>query len=139
MKKAFLVLALVAASFSFSYAQQGGGYQNRTPEERAKQGTERISEKVKLTADQKTKVEAILLVQSKSVDSLRTAVGQGGDRQQMFQKMQPIREQADKKIIALLTDEQKKAYAAYQEENRNRMGQGRRNGQGGQGAQGGQK
>lgn len=127
MKKAFLVLALLAGSISFSNAQQGG-FQQRSPEERAKFQTERISERLKLTADQKTKVEAIFLSQNKSMDSLRTAAGQGGDRQAMFQKMQPIREQNDKKIVALLTDDQKKAFATYQEEMRNRMG-----GRGGQG------
>jgi len=136
MRNAFLALAFFAGSISFSNAQPGRGMQQRSPEERAKQQTERLSERLKLTADQKTKLEAIFLTQGKSMDSLRNAVGQGGDRQAMFQKMQPLREQTDKKVASVLTEDQQKEYKKLQEENRARMGggggQGRRGGQGGQ-------
>lgn len=135
MKKALLAFAFVAGSISFSMAQQGqGGGQQRSPEERAKQQSERLAERLKLSADQKAKVEAIYLAQGKSVDSLRKA-NEGGDRQQLFQKMQPLREQADKNVAAILTEDQKKEYAKIQEEMRSRMGGGqgggRRGGQGG--------
>jgi len=127
MKKAFLILALFAGTVTLSQAQPGG--QQRTPEERAKMQVSRLPETLKLTADQKTKIESIFLSQAKSMDSLRTAGG--GDREAMFAKLAPIRQETDKKISAILDEDQKKAFAAYQEEARKRMGQGGR-GQGGQ-------
>ena len=129
MKKTLLALAFVAGSISLTMAQPGQGGQQRSPEERAKQQTERLSERLKLNADQKSKVEAILLAQGKSMDSLRNANGQGGDRQQMWEKTRPIREQADQKINAVLTEDQKKEYVKAREEMRG----GRRGGQGGPG------
>ncbi len=127
MKKAFLIAALFAATVTVSKAQQGG--QPRSAEERVKIQSERLNERLKLTADQKTKVDAILLSQAKSMDSLRNAAGEGADRRALFEKMKPIRDENDKKIAALLTEEQKKTYATIQEEMRNRMGgQGRGNG-----------
>ena len=136
MKKVLLALVFLAGSVNISHAQQGQG-QQRSPEERVKMQTERLSERLKLTADQKTKVEAIFLGQAKSMDSLRTAGGQGGDRMEMMKKIRPIREENDKKIKALLTDDQKKAFDTYQEEMKNRMTGGR--GQGGRGGQPEQK
>jgi len=126
MKKAFLIAALFVATASLSKAQQN--QPQRSPEERVKMQTERLNERLKLTADQKTKIEAILLSQAKSMDSLRNAAGEGADRRALFGKMGPIREQNDKKIAALLTEEQKKTYTTMQEEMRSRMGQGRRDG-----------
>ena len=131
MKKIFLALALLVGSLSYSYAQQQTA---RTPEERAKTQSQRLADRLKLSAEQKAKLEVIFLAQSKSMDSLRATAAEGADRRQSFQKMQPIREQADKKIEALLNDEQKKAYAAYQEEMKSRI-QNRSGRQGGSNAQ----
>lgn len=114
------MLALLAGTASFSMAQGGGG----TPEERTQRNLDRLKTTLSLTADQEAKVKLILLAQNKSQDSLRAAAGEGADRAAMFQKMGPIREANDKKIMALLSDDQKKAYTKYLEERRQRMGQG---------------
>lgn len=127
MKKILLMLAFVAGMVSFSMAQGGG--QRGTPEERAQGTLDRLKTSVaNLTADQETKIKAIFIAQSKSQDSIRTAAGEGADRSVWMQKMAPIREATDKKIMALLNAEQQKGYSAYLEQRRQRMGQG---GQGG--------
>lgn len=117
MKKLTIILFVLVASVSFSNAQgQGarqGGFQQRSPEERAKTQLDRLTETVKLTDDQKTKVSAIYLSQSKSRDSLFAAVGQGGDREVMRTKMTEMSAATDKKILELLNEDQKKAYNAY--------------------------
>ncbi len=124
MKKLAVILFVLAASVSFSNAQgQGGrqgGFQQRTPEERAKMQLDRLTETVKLTEDQKTKVSAIYLSQSKSRDSLFAAAGQGGDRGVMRTKMTEMSAATDKKILELLNEDQKQAYNAYIKERANR-------------------
>jgi len=120
MKKLVIILFVFAASVSFSNAQGQGGFQQRSPEERVKMQMDRLTETVKLTDDQKIKVSALYLSQSKSRDSLFTAVGQGGDRQVMRTKMMEISAATDKKVLELLNEDQKKAYNAYVQERANR-------------------
>lgn len=119
--------ALFVGTVSFSMAQQGGGQRGGTPEERVQRNIDRLKP-LSLTADQEVKIKAILLAQSKSQDSLFAAAGQGADRQATFQKLTPIREASDKKILDLLNEDQKKAYTTMQEQRRQRGPQG---GQGG--------
>jgi len=120
-------MALVAGTFSFSMAQQGG-QRGGTPEERTQRSLDRMKTTLSLTADQEVKVKAILAAQNKSLDSLRATAGEGADMRALMQKMAPQREANEKKIMALLTDEQKKAYTTMLEQRRQNMGQG---GQGG--------
>lgn len=120
MKKILLLMALVAGTATLSMAQQGGGQRGGTPEERVQRNLERLKTAINLTADQEVKVKQILFAQNKSQDSLMAAAG--NDRQAAFQKMAPIRESSDARIMALLNDDQKKAYTAMQEQRRQRMG-----------------
>ncbi|MEJ6979277.1 hypothetical protein WG906_02370 [Pedobacter sp. P351] len=128
MKKILLMMSLVAGIVTFSMAQGGG--QQGTPEERAQRSLDRIktSASITFTPEQESKVKAILISQSKSQDSLIAVAGAGADRMAAFQKLAPIRAANDVKIMALLNDEQKKAYTTYLEARRQRMQQG---GQGG--------
>ncbi|MBC7915174.1 MAG: hypothetical protein H7Y07_13735 [Pyrinomonadaceae bacterium] len=118
MKKILLMIAFIAGTISFSMAQGGGG----TPEERTQRNLDRLKTTLSLNADQEAKIKAIMLSQNKSQDSIRAAAGEGADRAAIFQKLTPVREANDKKIMALLTDDQKKAYTTYLEERRQRMG-----------------
>jgi hypothetical protein len=130
MKKVVLAVALLIGVVSLSKAQGGGGGQGRnmgTPEERAARSISRLPETLKLTDDQKTKLTAVYVAQSKSQDSLRTAMGQGGDRQAMMTKFQEMTASTDKSVMALLTDDQKKVYEEYTK-TRQQFGRG---GQGG--------
>ena len=112
MKKVLVIAALVIGTASMTKAQGGGGggFAQMTPEQRMERTLASL-EPLKLTADQVTKVKVILTAQNKSRDSIRTAMGQGGDRQAMMAKNQEIQKAADDKISAILTAEQKTAYA----------------------------
>lgn len=122
MKKNFLLVAFFAATISFSQAQQRP---QRDPEQMAKRNLEMLDKRLSLTDDQKSKISAILLSQSKAMDSLRTAAGAQGDRQAMRSKMQSFRQENQEKIKGVLTDVQKKSYEAMLSEQQNRMGNGR--------------
>jgi Spy/CpxP family protein refolding chaperone len=138
MKKVLVIAALVIGTASMTKAQGGGGgFAQMTPEQRMERTLASL-EPLKLTADQVTKVKVILTAQNKSRDSIRTAMGQGGDRQAMMAKNQEIQKAADDKISAILTAEQKTAYAEIVKNRPARGGRG--GGQGGQGGgQGGQQ
>jgi protein CpxP len=116
MKKLLFVCAFVMGISAVGFAQ-GGGPQG-TPEERAAASLERPNMAAyNFTADQKTKVLAILVKQNKSSDSLRTAATAGGaDPQTAFQtlgpKLAPISAANEAAIVALLTPDQKKTYDA---------------------------
>ena len=132
MKKALIFGALLTATVSLAKAQGGGGGgQQMTPEQRMER-TLASMEPLKLTADQLTKVKVILTAQNKSRDSIRTAMQAGCDRQAMMAKNQEIQKSADDKIVALLTPEQKTAFAEIQK-NRRGFGGGGNRGQGGGG------
>lgn len=129
MKKTFLLIALFTAILSVSKAQPR---QQRTPEEMAQRNVEMLEKRLNLTADQKAKVYSTILSQYKTMDSLRTAGrNSDADRQEMFSKMRAMQEENDKKISALLTDDQKKTYEEWVKERQSRM-------RGGMGRQGGQ-
>ena len=127
MKKFSIAVVLLLSVFTFANAQnspQGspGGRNMGTPEERAQRQTEMVSTRLNLTADQKAQVQVIFLAQAKSVDSLRKA--SAGDMAAMRSSMKSIQQANESKLITVLNDEQKKQYAAYQEERKNRMQQG---------------
>jgi protein CpxP len=121
MKKLLIICGLLFTAVTFASAQQGqggqGGGQRRmvTAEERVKQ----LDEKVKLTDDQKTKATAVYTASMEDMKKAREEAG--GDRQAMMEKMQKMRADVDTKITALLTDDQKKAYKTWQDEEKAQM------------------
>lgn len=116
-----MVALLIAVGLSF--AQQRGGRGFASPEENAKRVTERLEKELKLSAVQKDSVYAYALEQGKA---MRQALqdNQYGDRQQMMAKMRELRDQTDRKILAVLNDDQKKTYEKIAEERASRMRQG---------------
>ncbi|NCD72013.1 hypothetical protein [Mucilaginibacter agri] len=116
MKKIFLMCCLVVGFAAASHAQ--GGRMRMSPDEQAKA----MQTQLKLTDDQTAKITSILTVQATKMDSVRTA--SNGDRQAMMQGMQPIRQDSQAKIVAILTPEQAAAYKKMQDEMRARMQNG---------------
>ncbi|WP_199137374.1 hypothetical protein [Pedobacter sp. ASV12] len=117
MKKLVMICGLLFSVVTFAQAQQGGGQggQRRmmaTPEDRVKQ----LDEKVKLTDDQKTKATAVYTEALEAQKKMREEMQGGGDRQAMMEKMQKMTAETDTKINAFLTEDQKKAYKAWQDE-----------------------
>ena len=66
-----------------------------------------LADELKITDEQRTKIQAIVADQREQMRSIFQGGGGGGDRQAMMQKMQEMRKQTDVKIAALLTDDQK--------------------------------
>ncbi|TCO20656.1 hypothetical protein EV200_10896 [Pedobacter psychrotolerans] len=120
MKKLLMICGLMLGIAGFTQAQQGGG-QGRggmmmKPEERVKQ----LDEKLKLSDDQKTKLTTVFTEQAEAMKKMREDM-QGADRDAMREKMQKFRADNDTKVSAVLTDDQKKTYEAWQKEQRAEM------------------
>lgn len=129
MKKLLMICGLMLGIAGFANAQQGGGQgggQGRMmmkPEDRVKQ----LDEKLKLSDDQKTKLTAVFTEQVEAMKKFREEM-QGGDRDAMREKMQKMRADNDAKVTAVLTDDQKKTYEAWQKEQRAEMEKRRQGG-----------
>lgn len=93
--------------------------------EMAKERLDKLSEELKLTADQKTKVEAAMKEQAEAVRGLRDATPE--DRRA---KMQTARKAFDAKMKEILTADQYTKWEKTREQ-RGAGGQGRRGGPGG--------
>ena len=118
MKKLMIICGLLFSVITFAHAQ-GGNRNMGTPEERATKMAARLTEKLSLTPDQQTKIKAIFLDQSTQMEKARTEAGD--DRKAGREKMMAMMKDNDTKINAILTDDQKKAYTAYQEERKAAM------------------
>lgn len=122
MKKfVFLVMAVLLGT-TFSMAQYGG--QRMTPEERAKQQTADLKEALGLNKDQEKKVYDLNLESGKKMQKMREEMGGNGFSDEMREKMMTMREETNKEMKKILTDDQYKKYEKYLEERRNRRGQG---------------
>ncbi len=118
MKKLLFICALLIGTISMANAQ-GGGRQMGTPEERAKRSTDMLVERLKLNDEQKAKVSAIYVEQSKAqATAMQEAAG---DRDAMRSKMEKMNSETNTKIEAVLTDAQKKDFKAYLEERAKQM------------------
>ena len=111
MKKLLLMCCFVIGISAVSRAQGGGGMR-MSPEDRVKA----MQTQLKLTDDQTSKILAIYKASAAKRDSVRNA---GGDRE----AMRPIMMDANNKIQAILTDDQKAAYKKMMEEMRANMQQ----------------
>jgi periplasmic protein CpxP/Spy len=104
-----LASILVVGSLSVVSAQQGQGggggpRQRMSVEDRVAE----LKTQLTLTADQATKITAVMQKQRDTMQVLRDKFGD--DRDGMREAMKPVRENSDKAIMALLTDVQKKKY-----------------------------
>ena len=116
MKKLFAVSIMLVAMISFATAQQR---QMMSAEERAKSQTERLDKLVTLTADQKTKIQAIDLELAKKMNTVMQ--NSQGDRDAMRAAMQEINKTRDEKYKEVLTDEQFKKHQADSEQRQKEM------------------
>ncbi|MCX2429238.1 hypothetical protein [Pedobacter sp. GR22-10] len=117
MKKLLMICGLMLGIAGFAQAQQGGGRgMMMKPEERVKL----LDEKLKLSDDQKTKLTTVFTEQAEAMKKMREEM-QGADRDAMREKMQKLRAENDTKVSAVLNDDQKKTYEAWQKEQRAEM------------------
>lgn len=112
-----MICGLMLGIAGFAQAQQGGGRgMMMKPEERVKL----LDEKLKLSDDQKTKLTTVFTEQAEAMKKMREEM-QGADRDAMREKMQKLRAENDTKVSAVLNDDQKKTYEAWQKEQRAEM------------------
>lgn len=124
MKKLLMICGLVLGLATASFAQQrgegrpnGGPGMRMSTEEQVKQ----LDEKLKLSADQKTKLTALFTAQADAQKKMREEMQAGGDREAMRAAMTKMREENEKGINAILTADQQKAYKAMLDEQREQM------------------
>lgn len=114
MKKQVLLLA-AAATFSIAAMAQGGGnFQRRTPEERLKPIHEKIDSAFKLEAAKLAQVDSVFIQSfresDKKMDELRAASGGQMDREATMAARQQLMDDRDKKLKAVLSEEQMKIW-----------------------------
>ena len=125
MKKIGFLLIAVLLGAIISMAQPGG-QRNRNPEEMAKRQTERLKELLGLNKAQEKKVYDLSLENGKKrAEMFQEMRDSGNGFEEMREKMQELRNDENKKMKAILTDEQWTKYEKYLEERRSRRGQGR--------------
>ncbi|WP_341840440.1 hypothetical protein [Chitinophaga caseinilytica] len=122
MKQRFLLtVALVLTMGLGAYAQQGGGGQRRTVEERVKATLERLTTELKLSQDQVVKLDTVFTRSYKEMQKMREDAQASGNRpdRDAFMKLNNDR---DEKVKAILSEEQFKKYKEQQEAMRQRGG-----------------
>lgn len=118
MKKLMIICGLLFSAVTFANAQTGDR-QMPTPEERAERNATQLTKKLNLTDDQKAQVKTIYLDQAASMTKAKAE--SNGDKAGMMAKMKALNEENNAKINALLNEDQKKAYAAWQAERKEKM------------------
>ncbi len=121
MKKLGIVVLMFLLAVTAGIAQNQGG-RNLDPEEMAKRQTDRLKEVLDLNKDQEKKVHDLNLETSKKMRELRDQ--NQGDFSAMRDKMGAIRDEQNKKMKTILTEEQWPKYEKYLEERANARRQG---------------
>ncbi len=122
MKRIGLLLTALILGATAIMAQPGG-QRNLDPEEMAKRQTAQLKEALDLNQDQEKKVYDLNLETSKEMRALREK-NQGAGWESMRDDMTKIREGQNKKMKAILTEDQWGKYEKYLEERRERRRQG---------------
>ncbi|NRF40344.1 hypothetical protein [Pedobacter foliorum] len=111
MKKLIFTAILFISMGTMAFAQQGDKKVKKTPEEKAQFATEELTKKLSLTADQKTKVQAINMESFKKIKDSNPK-GEKKDKA----AIKAVKDERDTKINAVLNDTQRKAYKEFKAE-----------------------
>jgi len=106
----FILFLLV----TFSCSQEQGQGRRFSPEDQLKN----LTEKLELTEEQADSIKSILKIQREEMQEMRDSFE--GERYEMRDAMMEFREETDKKINKILSNEQKGKYQEMQEERRER-------------------
>ena len=121
MKKFLFLIACLFIISATTFAQRPGGPGGGTPEEMAKQQTERMTTELKLTTEQVPQIEAINLSMAKERTQMMEKAG--GDFSAIREDMQKLNEKTTEALSKVLTAEQMET---YQNSAAQRMGGGGR-------------
>jgi Spy/CpxP family protein refolding chaperone len=125
-RRTLLLASVLAVSCCALWAQNdspppGQMHQRGNPEREVQQLTQVLS----LTADQQTQVKTLLAEQRQKMEALRNAAPSGDASSQAAspsrEQMQAIHNDTDSKITALLNDDQKPKFAAWQQQRKEAM------------------
>jgi hypothetical protein len=123
MKKIGTTLILLSLITAMSMAQP----RDFDPEQFAKSQTAQLKEELDLNDDQEKKVYEVNLESIKKMSELREKMRDGGGGfEGMREKMMEIREEQNKKMKEILTEDQWTKYEKYLEERRSQMRDRRR-------------
>jgi hypothetical protein len=120
MKKIFSFLAILTfVLFTGSaLAQTGADLKNKTPEQRAQFQTEMMTDKLKLSADQTAKVQAINL---KYAQKMEPIIKSDAGRFSKFKQAKALLKDKDAELKGVFTADQFKQYQDFEVEMRNKM------------------
>jgi Tfp pilus assembly protein FimT len=110
MKKLMLMVCLIAGMSMTASAQ----ISKKSPEQRAAHHTKALQKKLNLTAAQATQVNAAFLTQATRMDSLKH--NQSADKKENKLTAKSIRLSTKKQVVAVLSDEQKTKFAAFEKQ-----------------------
>ena len=139
MKRFFFLLTLGLSLHGFIYAQstdttasQDPAYQSANAKPKKQSSTQRaahqlnmLQQKLNLNQDQVIQLRMILLNEDIALDSIRT--NPSGDRKSDNYSRRTILQNADQKINALLTADQRPLYAQWKEEQKQKAIERRKN------------
>lgn len=108
MKRIIMMIALVLGVTVFANAQTKV---TKTPEQKAQHQTAKLQKKLKLSADQSTKVKGILLARATKVDSLKQLAA-NGNRKALKAQRKTIALATDQQLKSVLNTNQQKSYEA---------------------------
>jgi hypothetical protein len=128
---AVLAAGLVLAPQAGAQSEQQGRSrpergQRMDPAQRIERRVGMMTERLQLSQPQATQIRQILTEEHAQVQALRQTVEPGANREAARPQMQAIREGTEKKIDAVLTEQQRTTYRELRESMRKQRGQGRR-------------
>ncbi|MBX2972658.1 MAG: hypothetical protein KF797_06115 [Flavobacteriales bacterium] len=112
-------LLIVAVMAGMAVAAQAQDKAQRTPEERAKMRTERLTKELELTPEQAAKVEAINMKYAGKVDEVRKE--REAERAEVRKEAKTMHDAHDAEMKAVLTADQYAKWTARKEEMRNKQ------------------
>jgi len=111
MKK-LLILCSFFLLTQFAFAQKDG----KSNEEKATHKTEHLTKELNLTAEQQTKVKAIILDKLGKMDVIRAKYASASDKSGMHKEVKVVRDQEDAELKRILTPAQITKYEEAKEE-----------------------
>jgi hypothetical protein len=112
MKKILKTIAMVVALLG---AGEAAHAQMPSPQEMAMNQLNRMSSELKLTKEQETKIEPLIVARIEKMMEFRQA---GMDREEMMGEMKKINESQQEALKAILTPEQLEKYKTMQSQTR---------------------
>jgi hypothetical protein len=120
MKKRFLMRVFIAGTLLIFASTASFSQSSKSPEERAKQQTEKMKSSVSLNENQYDKVYQVNLEFTKKMDDLRNQQGSKEDKKESFRK---IREQKKQALSTILSQEQMEKLKAMHKEHQHQKGE----------------